>query len=219
MSEKQNKIAAVIKPPREFQSNDGKTLHAHDIVFDDGEEGSTITGPGADDTKAMQDALLAVKGQEVEWELDSPREFQGVKKWKVLQFPGKPKGGGGGGGGRREWVDQTPSMEAQGAVKNAIAAMGSFNTTDFPDGMPEYIGLVRQMAKGLYKVVQDIKGNGAPAPATPSALAEDAVRIFGSEGAVQVAFKKMFGKGTSFSKITDEELEALIEQKNQEEMA
>ena len=215
MSEKQAKIAAVIKPPREFDTNDGKTLRAHDVVFDDGEEGSVVTGPSDAESDAMQAALMTVKGVQTEFELDNPREFQGVKKWKIVSFPCKPKGQGGGGGRQREWVDQTPSMEAQGAVKNAIAALGMYHSERY-ENVPEYLGLVRELAKGLYKVVQDVKGEQAPKPAkTP--MQEDAIRVFGSEGAVQIAFKKMFGSGTSFDTIGQEELEALIEQKGREE--
>jgi len=207
-----------VKPPRDFQTNDGKALKAHDVVFDDGEEGSVITGPGATEAQAMQDALLALKGQEVEFELDNPREYQGVTKWKITGFPGKPKQGGS--GAKREWVDQTPSMESQGAVKNAVTAAGMYHSDRY-ESVAEYAALVRELAISFYKIVQEIKTKAvepaAAQPAERTAMQTDAIAIFGSEAAVQVAYRKMFGRGTSFDAITDKELEALIEQKNLEE--
>ena len=220
-AEKMTKTVAVVKAPREFTTNDGKALVAHDVVFDDGEEGGVITGPSAADSEAMQTALNALKGEATEFEVDGFREYQGNKKWKVINFPNKPRGSGGGGGGKRDWVDQSPSMEAQGAVKNAIAAIGSFNTKDFPDGTPEYIGMVREMAKGLYKVVQEIKGPGeAPKPEENyGPMQQDAIRIFGTPARVILAYRKMFESTKAFDAITDEELVVLIEQKNAEEAA
>ena len=70
----------------------------------------------------------------------------------------------------------------------------------------------------LYRVVQDIKAKGSPPAEQPKRpMQEDAVRVFGTEGAVQIAYKRMFGTGTAFKDIADDELEALIEQKSREE--
>lgn len=210
---RQEKTAAVIKPPREFTTQQGARLIAHDVIFEDGEEGTVITS--AEGSAEMQAALASLKGRAVEWELDSPREWQGVTKWKIKGFPGKPGSSGGERAGRR-WVDQSTSMEAQGAVKQAIAAVGMYHPER--QSLADYLATVREMAEGLYRIVQEIKG-GQQAQPQPSPPTEDDIedareRVrerFGTVAAALVEFRRRTGEARNFEDLSLEELRMLSE--------
>src|SRR5574342_418012 len=237
MTEKLTKTVAVVKAPREFETGDGKPLTGHDVIFDDGDEGGVVTNRNADDVAAMHEALEGLKGKTIEFEVDGNRVYNNTTIWKVKNFPGKPRGtgGGGGGGGRKDWVDTSPSVEAQTALKQAVFALGTYNPEIHSDGITEYIGLVRQTALGFARTLVDAKkitSFGQPAPeeqkqeqapaAAPSTdglrpMQQDAVAVFGSKAKVQIAYKKMFGEGHKFEDIDDESLMALIDEKGASE--
>lgn len=237
MTEKLTKTVAVVKAPREFETGDGKPLTGHDVIFDDGDEGGVVTSRNADDVTAMHEALEGLKGKTIEFEVDGNRVYNNTTIWKVKNFPGKPRGsGGGGGGGRKDWVDTSPSVEAQTALKQAVNALGTFNPEVHSDGITEYIGLVRQTALGFARTLVDAKkitGFGQPAPEEPKqeqpaeaaqpsanglrAMQQDAIAVFGSKAKVQIAYKKMFAEGAKFEDIEDEALMALIDEKGASE--
>ena len=222
-------IAVVPAEPRSFEFN-GKTLWAVDITFDDGSTGSVVTGSEAQAKEAIA-ALTKLKGQEQEFEVEDKGEYQGTRKWKIANYPGKPSGGGGGGGGGRQWIDNSPSIEAQVAMKKAVDAVGPYDRTAY-ENAPEYLGIVREIAMGLARVILDVKDKvtGTPsataAPAAPveqpklteatndenlPALRQVAVSIFGTKAAATLAYKNMTQTKKSFDALTLDDLDALIE--------
>lgn len=232
-------VAVVPAEPRSFEFS-GKVLWAVDVTFDDGSIGSVVAG-SEEQAKQHIEALLKIKGQEQEFDLESKGEYQGVAKWKMLSYPGKPAGGGGGGGGaRREWVDNSPSIEAQVSMQQAIIAVGGYDPTKYENTF-EYVGLIREIAMGLGKVITDVKTKvtGTPSaasttvvekpeqPALPTAAPSDeenlpalrqvAVSIFGTKAAATLAYKNMTGNKKTFDHLTTDDLDALIEFASEQE--
>lgn len=94
-----NKTIALVKPePREVHRNDGSTSFVVSVVFVDGEEGSRWTNSRAQATEETE-RLRKLVGQEHDFNLTKPRDYQGVTQYTISDYPGAPERKRSGGGG------------------------------------------------------------------------------------------------------------------------
>lgn len=107
-------IKSVNEKVREWKGEKG-IFHFISGTFEDGTQWSIGAKPDNSQTRLAE--LQALVGKTGEYELQEDGEWQGVKKWKIKSWPGKPQGGGGGGGyggGKRDWQPRwvdTPEAE------------------------------------------------------------------------------------------------------------
>jgi virulence-associated protein VagC len=155
----------IVRPPREFEFN-GSALVGIDVTFADSSDGSLVVKPA--NKEAAHAALEGLKDKEAEFDLEAKPARNGRDQWKIKGYPGKPGGGGFGGGGR-QYVDNSPSIEAQNAVNNAVKIVTGFK----PEGMALDGGQVRDQvlsavewyALRLHALTQSLKNGKASAPA------------------------------------------------------
>lgn len=128
------KIESVSDLKREWKGDRG-TLIFLQGTFSDGSGWSFGCKPeNADARLAEMKALLEKEGQ---FEVEPKQDYEGVKQWKLLSWPGKPQpgqGGGGGGRGGREFVpryidtkegyaEQRQSISRSVALQQAVALL------------------------------------------------------------------------------------------------
>lgn len=97
-------IKSVNEKVREWKGEKG-TFHFISGTFEDGTQWSLGAKP--ENSQARIAELQSLVGKTGEYELQEDGEWQGIKKWKVKNYPGKeqrPAFGGGGGGGRGPYV-------------------------------------------------------------------------------------------------------------------
>jgi virulence-associated protein VagC len=151
----------LVRPPREFEFN-GNALAGIDVTFADGSDGSLVVKPA--NKEAAHAALEGLKDKEAEFDLEPKPARNGRDQWKIKGYPGKPGGGGFGGGGR-QYVDNSPSIEAQNAVNNAVKLAAAYFGSDAPN-IEEMISAVEVAAPRLHALTQSLK-NGKPSAAQP----------------------------------------------------
>lgn len=152
------KTIKIVQPPREFMFNDNQ-LVGIDVTFTDGSDGSLVVKPANKD--AAHAALAGLVDKDAEFDLEAKPMRNSREQWKIKGYPGKPGGGGFGGGGGR---DNSPSIEAQNAVNNAVRLVTdlSTGTVDVTQAMV----LVERIAPRMHELTQSLK-NGKSSPTTP----------------------------------------------------
>lgn len=120
-------IDYVNPTPRDWETDDGKTLHFVEAIFDDGSNASVVCFT-KEQVDANIDALKALVGVSTTFVVDDKvKEYQNKKQYKLKSFPGKAAGGGGGGGGSRGGGGMSHSQAG-------LLAAASFLAPQFADG-------------------------------------------------------------------------------------
>lgn len=129
------------------------------VVFEDGTKAYY---------KAKPDSMEK-RHAELNYLVGVPSEFtledDGRGGQKITDYPGKPQPQQGGGGGRT-YVDNSPSIEAQNALNNAVALVSRYTELY---GLEDAIRLVREVAPQLHAVTQNLKNGGSARPSTSAA--------------------------------------------------
>lgn len=107
---------------REWESADGKKMWFVTVNFDDESQGSDIAFAKAQ-AEEIKQIFTDLKGVPTDFTLEANGEYQGIPKFKIKGYPGKPSGGGGGGGGGRGGGGMT---HAQAGLLAAASVVGGW---------------------------------------------------------------------------------------------
>lgn len=154
------KTIKIVRPPNEWQSDKGLRYFIN-VTFEDSSEGSLMCFP--DNKDAAYEALKALVDKPSDFTLEARDKRNGTDQWKIKDYPGKPGKQGGGG---RQYVDNSPSIEAQNALNNAVALVSRYTELY---GLEDAIRLVREVAPQLHAVTQNLKNGGSARPSTSAA--------------------------------------------------
>src|SRR5205085_1302271 len=130
-------------------------------TFADGSDGSVIVNPkNADAARAAMEKLI---GTEADFDLEPKPDYNARKQWKIKGYPAKPGGGGFG----KQWKDNSPSIEAQNAVNNAVKLVTEMQRfLPAASDLDIAMRLVEEYAPRMHALTQRLKPSaGAPTPA------------------------------------------------------
>lgn len=175
-------ITQVSDEPRIWEGGQYGPLAFIKVTFEDGSQGDVACKP--DNAENVIGILNGLKGKESDFQLEAKADYQGIKQWKIKDYPGKPgqqSGGGSGGGfkggGQRHDPQTNASIEAQVAAKIAgEMALGMLANKTLADNdpvafiaeaTPKIAAAIRLAANGSQESGPAQSSQGGPLPTTP----------------------------------------------------
>lgn len=150
-----NQVIKIVQPTETFTGSDGQQVPKIKVIFKDGSEATNYPGKHADEAHKALEALVNL---DCDFELEPKPDFQARKQYKLTNYPGKRQGSG---GGKKEWKDNSPSIEAQNALNNAVEfVVGMQRFFPAASEIDVFMRYVEEYAPRMHAVTQKLK-NGA----------------------------------------------------------